>query len=118
MTVLLTQLKAAKDMILYGIIIALITYGIVQTIHVGYHHRDIETLRASFKAEQTKVTTQNILIEANKADYEVKLKEASKVTKNITKKYETVYTTIENFKGDTNETTCDTSKRFLDTIKY
>lgn len=96
------------------LVVALIAqYLSLKTTHIAL----VET-----KLELSKLTSgvelQNYIIESQKANYEVSLIEASKKHKEISLRYQTIYTNIDNFGGDTNETDCQSSFRFLSTTKY
>jgi hypothetical protein len=80
--------------------------------------KDVATKETSIATLTTNLKLQNTLIEANKADYVNKLKLATKEIVKINTKYVPLYTSIDDFKGDTNETDCTNALNFLNTRKY
>lgn len=61
---------------------------------------------------------QNATLLQQQKEYEEKLQKLPKEIEKITTKYEVIYSGIDNFIKDENETDCNASYRFLSTFNY
>ena len=68
--------------------------------------------------KRTEIELQNAVIESQRVDFEVKLIEAQKAKANIKERYKVIYKTIDTYKGDTNATSCDNAREFLNRFTW
>jgi hypothetical protein len=91
---------------------------VLSLVTITYLHGEVKATRSERDQYKQALDFQNASLLEQKAKYEVLLSELPKEITKIHTKYVPIYTNIDNFQKDENETDCDATKRFLNSVVY